>query len=58
MIRSECLYHCRKDSFFIFPFQPSKPGSLGFVQTMLDKILKFSEKIHSIFADMLASQKQ
>ena len=28
----------------------SKPGSLGFVQTILDKILKFSEKKYSILA--------
>jgi len=41
IILSECLYHWRKDSLFIFPFQPSKPGSLGFVQTILDKMLKF-----------------
>src|ERR1022692_3928333 len=58
MMRSECGYHCRKASFFILPFQPSKPGSFGFVQTTCESMLKFFENSTSSRADIEVSQKQ
>ena len=44
--------------FFIFCFHPSKPGSLGFVQIILDKILNSFINKTSILADIAGEQKQ